>query len=308
MRENPKVGIVVVTFNRLELLKGAVASLRGQTHGNFQIIVVDNGSTDGTPAWLATQADLLTIRQENLGGAGGFFTGMKYVAEHGDFDLCWVMDDDVECRPNALEELVKAYGAAPDAGFVCSRVTWPDGRTMAGNTPTVGGWPNYLDLVTSHAMVMVSHCTFVSMSIPTAVIREMGLPLKEYFIWGDDVEYGLRLSSRHPCYIACRSEVAHLRAFSTSLSFKEEKDPVRLGRYKYMFRNLAYTTHLRKGWKGELKEVCHGLARGLKLLLRLDFRHAAVIFKAYAALATFRPKVQFPLETTEAAAHNDDKG
>ena len=78
-----EVGIVVVTYNRLELLKEVVESLRQQTFRDFQIVVVNNGSTDNTSEWLTNQKDIYTINQENLGGAGGFFTGMKYVAENG---------------------------------------------------------------------------------------------------------------------------------------------------------------------------------------------------------------------------------
>ena len=77
-----KVGIVVVTYNRLSLLKEVIESLRVQSYRDYQIVVVNNGSTDETPLWLEKQKDIITITQDNLGGAGGFHTGMKYVAEH----------------------------------------------------------------------------------------------------------------------------------------------------------------------------------------------------------------------------------
>ena len=87
---NSKVAIIVVTYNRLELLREEIVSLRKQTYQNTQIIVVNNGSTDDTLAWLEKQADIYTITQGNLGGAGGFFTGMKYAAENG-FDYVQVV-------------------------------------------------------------------------------------------------------------------------------------------------------------------------------------------------------------------------
>lgn len=100
-----RVCIVVVTYNRLELLKEVVESLRNQTYTECQILVVNNGSTDSTLEWLSLQSDIITITQENCGGAGGFHTGMKYAAEN-EYDYCWVMDDDVISEPNALEELI----------------------------------------------------------------------------------------------------------------------------------------------------------------------------------------------------------
>ena len=75
-----------------------IDALRKQTYNDYQIVVVNNGSTDGTEKWLSQQRDIITITQENLGGAGGFFAGMKYVAEHG-YEYCWIMDDDVLCMP-----------------------------------------------------------------------------------------------------------------------------------------------------------------------------------------------------------------
>ena len=99
-----KVGIVVVTYNRLNLLKEVIEALRLQTYKDFQIVVVNNGSTDETPKWLSDQRDIYTITQENLGGAGGFFTGMKYVVENG-FKYCWIMDDDVICDVILLPSL-----------------------------------------------------------------------------------------------------------------------------------------------------------------------------------------------------------
>ena len=66
-----KVGIVVVTFNRLKLLKEVVDSLRNQDYLNRDIIIVNNGSTDDTRDWLDNQNDLIVINQGNCGGAGG---------------------------------------------------------------------------------------------------------------------------------------------------------------------------------------------------------------------------------------------
>ena len=57
--------------------------------------------------WLAEQKDLDVVTQGNVGGAGGFFTGMKYAVEKG-YDYVWAMDDDVLCRHDALAELMKA--------------------------------------------------------------------------------------------------------------------------------------------------------------------------------------------------------
>jgi rhamnopyranosyl-N-acetylglucosaminyl-diphospho-decaprenol beta-1,3/1,4-galactofuranosyltransferase len=75
---------VVVTYNRLELLKKVLESLRSQTLKPFKIIVVNNGSTDGTLEWLGNQDDLEIITQDNIGSSGGQFTGIKAAFESGE--------------------------------------------------------------------------------------------------------------------------------------------------------------------------------------------------------------------------------
>ena len=79
--------VVVVTFNRLELLKRNIECLR-MNKPVSSILVVNNGSTDGTREWLDTQTDLKTVHQENVGGSGGFHTGIEYAYQMG-ADWIW---------------------------------------------------------------------------------------------------------------------------------------------------------------------------------------------------------------------------
>src|SRR4051812_22889241 len=99
------IAAVVVTFNRLNDLTLCIATLRAQTRPLDAIIVINNGSTDGTDAWLKTQPDLRVVTQPNLGGAGGFATGMQTAYEAG-FDKLWCMDDDCVADPGALAALL----------------------------------------------------------------------------------------------------------------------------------------------------------------------------------------------------------
>ena len=254
-----KVGIVVVTYNRIDLLKEVIESLRFQTYSEFQIVVVNNGSTDGTFEWLSQQTDIVVITQKNLGGAGGFFTGMKYIAEH-DFDYCWIMDDDVVCQSDALEQLMCATNVYPNFGFMCSRVIGCDGGAM--NTPVAckyasvkNSYPDFYKFVADYGMVQMSSATFVSVLFNVEKIREMGLPIKEYFIWGDDSEYTTRLSTKYTSFLVCRSVVVHKRALQKPLRFLNEKNPYRINNYFYMIRNQIRTRIMRKDFLGLINRV-----------------------------------------------------
>lgn len=295
-----RIGIVVVTYNRLALLKEAIDSLRNQTYLNRDIVVVNNGSTDGTQEWLKSQKDLITITQENLGGAGGFFTGMKYVAEHG-YDYCWIMDDDVFCHPDALSELVNAYNQKSNIGFVCSKVVGINGCPM--NTPIVDDRPSsngdadFTDLI-AESMIKVKTATFVSVLCSVKTIKEVGLPYKEFFIWGDDTEYTNRISLHHDCYLACKSIVVHKRAIQGSLSFEKETDPVRQKMYFYMMRNQAFIDFkyckIYKNRSMRFRYYLRQWKSAFSLLLHGRCLQSKIVFKAIFAMFSFDPTIQYP--------------
>lgn len=293
---NPFVAAIVVTYNRLELLKEGIVALQKQTYNHLQIIVVNNGSTDGTTDWLATQSDVLTLTQDNVGGAGGFFTGMKYAAEH-DFDFVWIMDDDVIPRPDALEELIHAYFAKPDIGFVCSQVVGLDDKPM--NIPEVDprvthdGSSAFYDLA-ARGMIKVSKATFVSLLIAGSTLREFGLPIKEYFIWGDDTEFTLRISLHRDSYLVTSSVVLHKRSLQTAVTFLTETNPTRLGFYFYMYRNSDHTNWPAMTWKHKTAWAFNRTFNLIALLLRGDFHRFRILLRATFALAHFQPEIQFP--------------
>ena len=295
-----KVGIVVVTYNRLALLKEAIDSLRNQTYLNRDIVVVNNGSTDGTLEWLNSQKDLIIITQQNLGGAGGFFTGMKYVAEHN-YDYCWIMDDDVVCHSDALQELVNAYDKKPNIGFVCSKVIGINGCPM--NTPTVDDRPSsngdadFTDLITE-SMIKVKTATFVSVLCSVKTIKEVGLPYKEFFIWGDDTEYTNRISLHHECYMVCKSVVVHKRAIQGPLFFETETNPLRQKMYFYMMRNDAFIefkyNKLYLNRRMRFRYYVRQYKYALSLLLHGRRLQAMIVVRSVLALLSFNPTIQYP--------------
>ena len=86
MLDARNVTAIVVTYNRLPLLKQCLAALRAQTVQGFTVLLVDNASTDGTADYIKTLAmPGLVCRNpgENLGGAGGFAYGIRAAAELG---------------------------------------------------------------------------------------------------------------------------------------------------------------------------------------------------------------------------------
>jgi Glycosyl transferase family 2 len=104
-----RVAVVVVTYNRAELLVGMLDGLAEQTRPPDAVIVVNNASSDHTRGVLDERDDLplqAIHSLENLGGAGGFHRGVAE-AYAQDFDRIWLMDDDVVPAPDCLETLLR---------------------------------------------------------------------------------------------------------------------------------------------------------------------------------------------------------
>ena len=293
-----KITAVVVTYNRLEKLKKVIESIRSQTASLFQILVVNNGSTDGTRKWLESQNDVYLVNQGNLGGAGGFNAGMKQ-AVLNNTDYVWVMDDDVYPEESALSELVNKLDGRPELGFACSSVVDPEGNCV--NTPYILNHQNvsnykYWQKNLAEGVVYLEGCTFVSVLFPTDIITKVGLPIKDYFIWGDDTEYTYRIALEYkfPGIIVGNSRVIHDRSFSSAPSIVTEKDISRINMHFYMIRNKIHIMKLY--YKGNWLKTCIILfvVDALKILMRADMkvRRLKVLFKGLLYGLIFNPKIE----------------
>lgn len=202
--ERPRVVAVVVTFNRLDLLRALIERL-DQVPGLSEVLVVDNASTDGTGEWLAGLGDrdggdehpttplLGRTLARNGGGAGGFHDGLAWALER-DADLVWLMDDDGVPDPDCLGRLL----AQPDLDFWGplvvdqadpARLVFP--IRLPGGTRVVHRLDDVRRAATGGRIDGIV-IPFNGVLVTRALVERIGLPRAEFFIWGDDHEYRLR--------------------------------------------------------------------------------------------------------------------
>ena len=248
---NDKVIAVIVTYNRKELLKESIEALLNQYYKNLSILIVDNHSTDGTREYIENYInDKKIIYKDtgsNLGGAGGFNFGIKEAYNIG-CDYMWIMDDDCIVNQDSLENLVKAAKTLKNNfGFLSSKVLWKDGNICNMNIPkkTFSTWEK--DFETNYQKIAMA--SFVSLFIKSSIVKEFGLPIKEFFIWTDDWEFTRRISRKYNCYYITESIVTHKCKNNIGADISTEEGE-RLERFKYLYRNdvVLYRGEGIKGW------------------------------------------------------------
>lgn len=220
---NKKIGVVIVTYNRIEKLKKALECFERQISLPSYILVVDNASTDGTAQYLdmwgstASVCEKIVIRnKENLGGSGGFYTGLER-AFSLEADWIWVSDDDAFPEEDALKEaysyLTEHEAELEGISAICGAVI-NDGKIDIAHRKNMysRGVKVIEQLIPEEDYLKpefeLNAFSYVGTIISKAKMAEVGFTQKEYFIWWDDTEHSLRLAKagRIICVPAIRIE------------------------------------------------------------------------------------------------------
>lgn len=296
-----KVAAIVVTYNRQALLKQCVQHLLSQTVP-CTILLVDNASTDGTADWaqaLCTQNTRVRYRNtgSNLGGAGGFSFGIEWACSE-DFEFLWLMDDDTLPEPEALEKFLNADRLLDGQyGWLSGVALWKDGHECQMNRQKVRkNFYEYSQFL-REGLLLAEQATFVSLFLRRDVVHLVGLPIQEFFIWGDDIEYTRRIAVRYglPGFVAGKSRVVHAMANNNGSNIAKDGTE-RIDRYRYAFRNENYL-YRQEGFKG----FCYYFAKCGKNLLCIwaqapdhKLKRSGIVLGQLFAGLFFNPKVRFP--------------
>ena len=185
------------TLNEAAVIERALAGIERQTRRPDALVIVDNGSTDGTldrafPAWTT-----IIRNPQNVGVSGSIRNGMTYALEHG-FDWIWILDADAVADPEALATLLDEYASWPSsrqeetAFIACLPLDQPQ------------NYPRHGRLFTPYGRVVVTpalgqRCYECNVSIWSgclyrlAAIKRIGLPNPDYFLDRSELEYGYRM-------------------------------------------------------------------------------------------------------------------
>ncbi len=292
---------IVVTYNRANLLLECIKALK-QSETKTDILIVDNASTDNTQELVKPFIDdsnaFYVNTGKNLGGAGGFNFGLK-VAYEKEYDYFWLMDDDTIVSPNTLTQIMHTRDiVGENFGFISSLALWTDDSVCKMNHHYIANKWNESKKFLISGILEIEIATFVSFFTRREVVKLVGFPIKDYFIWGDDTEYSLRISKSYPSYLSSTSIVHHkMKENQGAANFADFTDEVRIQRMGYAFRNGCFT-HRQRGWK----KLARHLLTGISLLLTIILKNKShkckkiwVILKSYfIGIFLFKPNIEFP--------------
>ncbi len=193
----PDISVAIVTWNRREYLRACLVSLAAQRGADFEVIVVDNGSRDGSAEMAREEFGARVIANaENRGFCAA--NNQAFAAARGEFIA--LLNNDTEAAPDFLANLRRAFAAAPDVGMAAAKVLvwedprhidkvghliYPDGQNRGRGTGEIDAgqydrieeclWPDGCAAMYRKAMLDVT-----------------GGFDEDFFMFGDDAELGLR--------------------------------------------------------------------------------------------------------------------
>lgn len=200
----PLVSIILVNYNGFEDTVDCVKSLKKVNYENFDIIVVDNGSTkqptDEQLYYLNEYTNFISSG-ENLGFSGGNNFGMKFAIKNSP-KYFLLLNNDTEVEPDFLSILVEEAEKHPDAGIVCGKIRWYDAPNLiwyaGGKFDFCEGKAshykyNQQDLDLEERVDEVTFATGCLWLLPVAVIERVGMMDEKMFLYAEDTEYCCRL-------------------------------------------------------------------------------------------------------------------
>ncbi len=244
-----EIALVLCCFNKKEDAINAIESIFKSTIQNFDLIVVDNASTDGTAEFLAEKYGekiILIVNEVNSGAGGGFNTGLRYALDKG-YKYSMTVDHDVIFMEDTIEILYDFLEKTSDVAIAGSKFCHMD-------RPNIIQWiggdidfekfrcnNDYGDLTDGEAIPQLYYCDVAILGasmVRNEYLRKVGLLDECYFIYSEDIDWCLRFKKQgYKIAICTKSKVLH--KFSMSASSKKNTSAT------YYYRRNNFRTLLK---------------------------------------------------------------
>lgn len=246
------VYIVIVNYNAQRDLKECLVSLKKLRYPSYKVVVVDNGSHDGSSQMVKAEfpwVELIELKT-NLGFAGGNNVGIEYALKNN-ADYILLLNNDTIVEPNFLNDLVKVASQEARIGLVAPKILfYPDSNLVWSAGGKVNLWLGQTkhlfgeekeDKVPSYNYE-ADYLPFAAVLIKKEVFEKIGLLDPAYFLVFEDTDFCLRAKRAGFRLIVCpRSKIWH----KASRSFKGTQSPLYL---YYIVRNKGQFMKKNGAW------------------------------------------------------------
>jgi GT2 family glycosyltransferase len=203
---HPFVSIVIVNYNGCNDTLECLGSLKELAYPNFDVIVVDNASSDNSATTIRQSYPTLTLLQsgQNLGYAGGNNLGIKQALNDG-ADYIWLLNNDTVVHPHALTHLVERMQQDPGVGMCGSTLLYYHKRdtvqVLAGATYNKWlGISSHLGEQSPAAIVhdarqienQLAYVIGASMLVSRSFLEKIGLMNEAYFLYYEEIDWATR--------------------------------------------------------------------------------------------------------------------
>jgi GT2 family glycosyltransferase len=217
----PKVGVVVLNWNGREDTLKCLESLGRVEYPNWDILVVDNGSEDGSVGAIRERYPAVTVIEagSNLGFAGGNNLGIEEALRRG-ADFVFILNNDTVVAPDILGELVAAAQTDPRAGALAAKVyymddparIWYAGACWNDMTAAFGhvGQGMLDDGAQLESIAETAYTCGCAMFIRRSAIETVGAFASEFFLLFEETDWCFRArAAGFRCLLAPGARVWH---------------------------------------------------------------------------------------------------
>lgn len=255
-RDSPRVSVIIPTYNRSWCLSEAIDSVLSQTYHNTELIVVDDGSTDETPALLARYGNRLRcLRQTNRGVSAARNHGIQAA----DGVLIALLDSDDTWQPDKLARQVDFFDRQPAAKICQTEETWIR-RGVRVNPKRRHRKPSGWIFEASLALCLVSPSAVM---MRRELLEEMG-GFDESLPACEDYDLWLRVSLRYPIHLIDDALVVKRGGHGDQLSGTAGLDRYRIQSLDKILGGEELTPSQARAAEAMLREKCRIYAAGCR--------------------------------------------